>query len=88
MPLSASESLSLVQPASTSPFVRTLQDDARRAGLAIHVGVHEPGESPDKVRNTALWINERGEIERRYQKVHLFDVDIPGPDGVTLKESE
>ncbi|KAK0750873.1 carbon-nitrogen hydrolase [Schizothecium vesticola] len=90
---SPSESLSLVQPVTTSPFVLGLQAAARRARLAIHVGVHEPGASPSKVRNTALWINDRGEIEQRYQKVHLFDVDIPAGSGsaaggVVLTESD
>ncbi|KAK1831309.1 carbon-nitrogen hydrolase [Podospora conica] len=90
--LTPSESLALVQPVTTSPFVLGLQDAARRARLAIHVGVHEPGASPHKVRNTALWINERGEVEQRYQKVHLFDVDIPAGSGagagVMLRESD
>lgn len=35
--------------------------------------------------NSLVWINEDGQIEHRYQKLHLFDVDIPG--GPTLKES-
>ncbi len=32
-----------------------------------------------------IWINEQGNITSRYQKVHLFDVDLPG--GPVLKES-
>lgn len=68
---------------TTSPFVLGLQAAARRARLAIHVGVHEPGvlSSPGKVRNTALWIDEFGEVAQRYQKVHLFDVDIKAGGG-------
>ncbi len=55
------------------------------ADLAINVGVHEPGNAAEKLKNTCLWI-ENGEIRQRYQKMHLFDVDIN--DGPTLKESE
>jgi predicted amidohydrolase len=38
------------------------------------------------VKNTVLWIDEQGSITQRYQKLHLFDVDIKG--GPVLKESE
>jgi len=59
------------------------------------VGVHEPsweptaanlGEERKKVRNTLLWIDGEGNIKHRYQKLHLFDVEIEG--GPILRESE
>ena len=37
------------------------------------------------MRNTLIWINEAGTITQRYQKLHLFDVDIK--DGPVLRES-
>jgi predicted amidohydrolase len=37
------------------------------------------------VKNTLLWIDEQGKITQRYQKLHLFDVEIK--DGPVLKES-
>ncbi|KAL2149019.1 hypothetical protein VTH82DRAFT_1705 [Thermothelomyces myriococcoides] len=79
------ETVSLVRPVDKSEFVLGLQEEARREKLPIHVGVHEPGLDPNKVKNTVLWINERGEIAHRYQKIHMFDVDIKG--GPVLKES-
>ncbi|KAJ9647969.1 Carbon-nitrogen hydrolase [Coniosporium tulheliwenetii] len=81
---SAASSLSLVQPATTSPFVQGLQSSARQHSLPIHVGLHEPGAS-GKVQNTLIWISETGEITHRYQKLHLFDVSIAG--GPMLQES-
>jgi deaminated glutathione amidase len=33
-----------------------------------------------------IWINDHGDITSRYQKIHLFDVDL-GPGGPALKES-
>ena len=80
------ESLSLARSATDSDFVRGLQQEAKQASVAIHVGVHEPGDSPQKIKNTVLWINEQGDIAHRYQKIHLFDVDIK--DGPVLKESK
>ncbi|KAL8859425.1 MAG: hypothetical protein Q9178_004103 [Gyalolechia marmorata] len=81
----ASETIRLVQPTSSSPFVLGLQASAREHSLAINVGIHEPTQDGKKVKNSLIWINESGHIERRYQKLHLFDVDIPW--GPVLKES-
>ena len=67
-----------------SEFVLGLQAEAKRARLPINVGIHEPAEG-QKVRNTLIWIDEEGKISQRYQKLHLFDVDIE--NGPVLKES-
>ncbi|KAF2461002.1 nitrilase [Lineolata rhizophorae] len=82
---SATETVALVQPVTSSEFVLGLQDMARKAKLPVNVGVHEPAQGGEKVKNTLLWIDESGEIVQRYQKLHLFDVDIKG--GPVLKES-
>ncbi len=49
------------------------------------MGIHEPAQGGEKVKNTSIWIDERGKITQRYQKLHLFDVEIEG--GPVLKES-
>ncbi|KAL9098797.1 MAG: hypothetical protein Q9163_005605 [Psora crenata] len=82
---SPAETVSLALPTSQSPFVLGLQEEASKHGLAINVGIHEPAEGGERVKNTLMWIDERGEIVQRYQKLHLFDVDIP--NGPVLKES-
>tara|TARA_R110002003_G_scaffold32_11_gene2030 strand:+ start:47095 stop:47709 length:615 start_codon:yes stop_codon:yes gene_type:complete len=51
----------------------------------VSVGIHEPADE-GKVKNTLIWINEQGQITQRYQKLHLFDVDIA--NGPKLKESD
>lgn len=52
--------------------------------MPICCGIHEPAEN-EKVKNTLIWIDGGGEIIQRYQKLHLFDVEIKG--GPVLKES-
>ena len=82
---SADETVSLVRPVTDSKFVLGLQVEARREKLPINVGIHEPAQGGKKVKNTLIWIDEEGKIVQRYQKLHLFDVEIE--DGPVLKES-
>lgn len=53
----------------------------------ISVGFHEPATTPttvlsdqdqqqNRLKNTLLWIDPEGNVKYRYQKIHLFDVDI------------
>ncbi|KXX78222.1 putative hydrolase nit2 [Madurella mycetomatis] len=83
---SGEETTRFVKSVHESEFVQGLREDARRERLSIHVGVHEPGLDTQRVKNTVLWINELGEVTQRYQKIHLFDVDIK--DGPVLRESK
>ncbi|GFG01149.1 nitrilase, putitive [Aspergillus udagawae] len=81
---SPAESISLVRSVQDSVFVQGLQREARQASLHINVGIHEPAPN-GKVKNTLIWIDDKGIITQRYQKIHLFDVEIK--DGPVLKES-
>ncbi|PWY80627.1 nitrilase [Aspergillus heteromorphus CBS 117.55] len=81
---SPAETVSLARSVQDSEFVLGLQKEAQMANIHINVGIHEPA-SNGKIKNTLVWINEKGDITQRYQKVHLFDVDIKG--GPVLKES-
>lgn len=83
---SAAESVSLAKSLKDSEFVLGLQDDARKSGLEINVGVHEPADGGKKVKNTLLWIDGKGDIVGTYRKIHLFDVNIK--DGPMLRESD
>lgn len=74
-----------------SPFVQAISTclkklNAQGVELEVNVGVHEPSTKSDRVLNTSLWFDSKGEIVHRYQKIHLFDVDIPG--GAIMKESQ
>jgi predicted amidohydrolase len=82
---SAAETVSLAAPLSQSLFVNGLRAAARAHGIAICVGIHEPSDDGTKVKNCLLWISDSGDISQKYQKIHLFDVDLE--DGPRLKES-
>ena len=56
----------------TSPFVLGLRKAAKDSALAINVGIHVPTAS-GKIGNRSCWINEKGDIEAIYDKLHLFD---------------
>lgn len=59
--------------------------------MPINVGIHEPTTPPSKrIANTLIWIDQHGEIAHRYQKLHLFDIDLSheAPPGPKIKESD
>ena len=63
-------------------FLKTM---AQRFQVTILGGGFPVPVSADKVYNTALLVDANGEELARYQKVHLFDVNVP--DGNTYQES-
>ncbi|KAI9737243.1 MAG: Carbon-nitrogen hydrolase [Claussenomyces sp. TS43310] len=83
---SPAETLSLVRSVEDSIFVKGLQKAARENGISINVGIHEPGESGEKIKNTSIWIDEAGEIVQRYQKLHLFEMTLD--NGIPARESD
>jgi predicted amidohydrolase len=56
----------------TSPFVVGLRQAAKENSLAINVGIHVLADN-GKMTNRSCWINENGDIEAYYDKIHLFD---------------
>lgn len=78
------ETLELCTAVETSPFVLGLQESAKTHSLPIVVGIHTPSGDAGKVHNSCIYISASGGISHSYQKLHLFDVAIPG---ATLTES-
>ncbi len=64
--------------------VAALRDVARRRQVAVHVG-SVAVKTGDKLANRALLIGPDGAIAARYDKIHLFDVDLPS--GQSWRES-
>jgi deaminated glutathione amidase len=76
-------------PVEKSPFVLGLQKAASDHSLHINVGIHEPTEPPSKrIRNNLIWIDTSGSIVHRYQKLHMFDIDLSSEGGPHLRESD
>src|SRR5690242_3336044 len=63
----------------------TLRDLARRLAIYIHIGSLAIKASPEKAANRSFLIDRRGEIVARYDKIHMFDVDLKG--GESYRES-
>jgi predicted amidohydrolase len=59
---------------------------ARRHGIDLLVGGFPEARDATRTWNTALHLDAAGELQARYRKIHLFDVDLD--DGTRLLESE
>lgn len=64
-------------------FIKTM---AQRFQVSILGGGFPVPVDGGKVHNTALLVDKNGQEVARYEKVHLFDVNLP--DGNTYQESE
>ena len=54
----------------------TLRELARKLGIYVHVGSLAIKAGPERAANRAFLIDPRGEIAARYDKIHMFDVDL------------
>jgi deaminated glutathione amidase len=75
------------------PFLAEMRDLARETGAWILVGslvidpAGEPGAeaSEERLANRSFLIDAQGTIVARYDKIHMFDIDLPG--GESYRES-
>jgi predicted amidohydrolase len=63
----------------------TLREVARKLAIYIHIGSLAIKASPEKAANRSFLIDRRGEVAARYDKIHMFDVDLAG--GESYRES-
>ena len=63
----------------------TLREVARKLAIYIHIGSLAIKASPEKAANRSFLIDRRGEVVARYDKIHMFDVDLAG--GESYRES-
>ena len=61
------------------------RDLARRLRIILHVGSLAVRLSPDRATNRAFLIDPQGEIVARYDKIHMFDVNLA--NGESYRES-
>lgn len=75
-----------------------VREAARREGIWVHIGSLAIAREDGKWANRAFVIDDRGDIRARYDKIHMFDVDLasggswresnaytPGDDVVTVE---
>jgi len=67
------------------PSLAAFRDLARRRGLWLHLGSLALKVSPDRAVNRGFLIDPQGEIAARYDKIHMFDVDLA--NGESYRES-
>ena len=63
----------------------TLREVARQLAIYIHIGSLAIKTSPGKAVNRSFLIDRKGEVAARYDKIHMFDVDLA--DGESYRES-
>src|SRR5919198_4243899 len=82
------DSAALLQGAEPldGPTILAARSWARELGIYLVAGsIVERSDDPDKVFNTSILIGPDGELDARYRKIHMFDVDV---GGVAYRESE
>jgi deaminated glutathione amidase len=67
------------------PTLAALREAARKLSIYIHIGSLAVKASPDKAANRSFLIDRRGDVVARYDKIHMFDVDLA--DGESYRES-
>ena len=63
----------------------TMRELARKLGIYIHIGSLAIKVSNDRAANRSFLIDPKGDIAGRYDKIHMFDVDLAG--GESYRES-
>jgi predicted amidohydrolase len=63
----------------------TFREVARKLGIYVHIGSLAIRISPDRAANRSFLIDPKGDILARYDKIHMFDVDLA--DGESYRES-
>jgi len=67
------------------PTLATLREVARKLAIYIHIGSLAIKASPEKAVNRSFLIDRKGDVVARYDKIHMFDVDLAG--GESYRES-
>ena len=74
-----------IAPEESDATLTALRELARRLRIVLHVGSLAIKLSAEKAANRSFLIDESGEIVARYDKIHMFDVDLAG--GESYRES-
>lgn len=86
MEFGAAQSMALARPEGDDPTVKALSALAAELGIWLLIGSNAVRVSGEKLANRSFLISDRGETVARYDKIHMFDVDLPG--GESYRESK
>ena len=75
-----------IRPEEGNPGVAYFAGLARELSIWLHVGSMAVLLGNGKIANRSLLFSPTGEIEARFDKIHMFDVELPG--GETYRESK
>src|SRR5437016_4057744 len=74
-----------ISPEESDPSLAAFRALARKLGIFLHVGSLAIKLLPEKAANRSFLINRTGDVVARYDKIHMFDVDLAG--GESYRES-
>src|SRR5271155_5409671 len=74
-----------ITPEEQDASLAAFRDVARRHAIWVHVGSLAIKVSPERAANRSFLIDPRGDITARYDKIHMFDVDLA--NGESYRES-
>jgi predicted amidohydrolase len=75
-----------LRPEEGNPAVARFSALARELGIWLHIGSMAVLLGSGKIANRSLLFSPEGEIEARFDKLHMFDVELPG--GESYRESK
>ncbi len=75
-----------VMPEADNPALDAFRTCAEKLGVWLHIGGMPVSISESKIANRSFLFSPAGEIEARYDKIHMFDVDLP--NGESYRESK
>ncbi len=68
------------------PMLAAMREEARALGVWLHLGSLAVRQSEKRAANRAFLIDPQGQVVARYDKIHMFDVDLG--QGRSYRESE
>jgi predicted amidohydrolase len=74
-----------IVPDEQDATLAAFRELARRLAIWVHVGSLAVKVSPERAANRSFLIDPRGDIKARYDKIHMFDVDLA--NGESYRES-
>jgi predicted amidohydrolase len=69
----SAEQLTHMAERADGPFVSALAEAAKRSAIAVTATIYETSNTPNRVYDTAVWIDGNGSIVAAYRKLHLYD---------------